>query len=124
MSNRNYRKQQRLQNQASGQHTYRIEDASAFVMVKVWVQVVDANGIYAHDLHKGSISQASIGLAEGIRASLGEARATTRLVSDTDNLELVASLGIVDFIGLNVQSGDGGGQRRSESSDERGWNLI
>lgn len=80
-------------------------------MVLVGVQVVDTNGIDTHNLHEGSISQASLRIAEGIRAFEGEAGASTGLICDTDNLELVASLGVVELVALDFQ--------RRNSSDER-----
>lgn len=103
--------------------THGIEDTSTLVMVLVGVQVVDTNGIDTHNLHEGSISQASFRIAEGIGAVEGEAGAATGLVCDTDDLELVASLGVVEFIALDFQRRYGGDERRGKR-DESGLNLC
>jgi hypothetical protein len=94
--------------------THSIEDTGTFIVVDVGVQVVDTDGVDAHDLHESSISKASSRVTERVRAVLLEARAATGLIGDANNLELVASLGVVELVALDFQSRDSSSERRGE----------
>jgi hypothetical protein len=83
-------------------------------MVEIWVQVVDTNGIDAHDLHEGGISLALLGLAQRIRLGVGEGSAASGLIGDADDLEFLARLGVVEVLSLDLQRRNGSNERRGE----------
>jgi hypothetical protein len=99
--------------------THSIEDTGTFIVVDVGVQVVDTDGIDAHDLHEGSISETRSGIAEGIRAVLLEARAATGLIGNSNNLKLVAGLGVVELVALDLHRRNGSNERRGERDESR-----
>lgn len=89
---------------------YRIEDARAIVVVEVGIHTVDSNCVHTERLHESSVSKAVILVGQWIASiSLVEARATTRLVSDTYDL-ISISCGIVDEVAtLDVNGRYSGG---------------
>lgn len=92
-------------------------------MIDVGIQVVDTDGIDAHNLHESSISHARLGLTERIRARVCKGRAAAWLVSNANDLELVASLGVVELIALDIKGRNGNGQRRSKRVESK-LNLM
>ena len=94
-----------------------VEDTGASIVVEGGVEVVRADGVDTHNLHEGSITSALVLVAEGIVAGLEASRATG-LVGHADNLELLASAGVVE-VGSGELEGsdgaDGGGTEGHES---------
>lgn len=90
--------------------TYLIENTGALVVVRIGIQVVNTNGVDAHDLHKGSIAKALVRVAERIAILRIEAGATAGLVGNADNLELVARCWVDEFVTLNFKGRNSGGE--------------
>lgn len=92
-------------------------------MVDVGVQVVDTDGVDTKDLHQSSITLALLRVAEGVLARHGVVAGTASwLVSHTDNLELVARVGVDEFLALDFEglhSGDGRAGHRGQSHESR-----
>lgn len=88
--------------------TYGVEDAGALVVVDVGVKVVDANSVDTQNLHQSSISEALLLVAQRILSS-GRvvAGAAAGLVGHSDDLELVASLGVDEVGSLDLEGSDG-----------------
>lgn len=79
-----------------GVGTYRIEDRGALVVVHVWVNVVDPDGVDAEDLHESCIAKTLVLVAKGVDAGAGVVSGrATGLVRDTNDLVSGAS-GVVD----------------------------
>ena len=100
--------------------TYSIEDADALVVVKVGVQVVDANRVDAEDLHERGVTAARLGLAEGVVAVGGVPRGAAGLVVHADNLEAVAGVRVDEVPALDLEGRDGGGQGRRDGEQGGG----
>jgi hypothetical protein len=93
-------------------------------VVDVRAQVVHADGVDAHDLHKSSITHADLRVTEGILTrSLGVvASAATGLVGDADDLDPLASVGLDKVSAPNLEGLDGshrGGGEGHEGSVEK-----
>lgn len=87
-------------------------------MVQIGVEVIDADGVDAENLHESSITQASIGISKGILALLRlVAGAAAGLVANTNHLEAVASVGNVEFISLDFDGLDGGDNRGGQGHE-------
>lgn len=98
--------------------THSIEDTGALVVVKVGVNVVDTNSVDAENLHERRITHASISIGQWVLFLIRlVASATTGLVADTNNLELVARVGIVEIIALDFEGFDGADGRGGESHE-------
>lgn len=99
-----------------------IEDTGALVVVKVGVNVVNTDGVDAESLHEGSITHASIGVGQRVLVLRGlVAGAATGLVANTNDLELVARVGVIKVVALDFEGLDGadgrGGERHQSSLD-------
>lgn len=103
--------------------THIVEDTSALIVVDVRVKVVDTDGVDTENLHESGITLALLGVAEGIDAGLGVVASTaSRLVGHTNDLELVAGVGIDELLALDLQgldSGDGRGGQGAEGHESR-----
>lgn len=77
---------------------YRIEDARTLVVINVRIHTVDSDCIDTERLHESSISKAVILVRQGITSIiLVEARATTRLVGNANDLVSISCC-IVDKV--------------------------
>ncbi len=104
-------------------HAGGVEDAGALVVVQVGVDIVHADGVDTQNLEQGGITQADIGVAEGVAAGLlVVAGRAAGLVGDADNLQAVAGLGVDEVLALDLKGRDGDGERCAERQ-ERGLKL-
>lgn len=86
-------------------------------MVDIRVKVVDADGVDTKNLHECSITLALLRVAQRVNASLGVVASTaSRLVGHTDNLELVASVGVNELLALNLKGLDSSNGRGSQGA--------
>lgn len=83
-------------------------------MVKLRVQVVDANRVDAEDLHEGGVAAAGLGLAEGVVAVGRVAGGAAGLVVHANDLEAVARVRVDEVPALDLEGRDGGGQGRRD----------
>lgn len=83
-------------------------------MVQVGVQVVDANGVDAEDLHESGIADAGLGVAEGIMGVGGVASRATGLVVHANDLEAVPGVRVDEVPALDLEGRNSGYQRRRE----------
>ena len=89
-------------------------------MVDIGIEVVHANGVDAEDLHQGSITLALLRVAQRILAGFGVVTsAASRLVSHTNDLELVASVGVDEVLALNLERLKGADGRGGQGHESR-----
>lgn len=101
--------------------TYRIEDRGAVIVVQVRVDIVNTNGVDTKVLHDGSVTEAEVLVGQRVHAGGRRvARATARLVSDTNDLVTVASRIVDEVTALDFDGGDGSGQRGSTEQAQDG----
>lgn len=99
-------------------------------MVQVGVDVVNTDGVDAENLHEGSIAHASISVGQRVLAIFRlVTSAATGLVANTNDLELVTRVGVVEFVALDLEGLDGhdggGGEGRESRLDlERSIKLA
>ena len=91
-------------------------------MVQVGVDVVNTDGVDAENLHESSIAHASISVGQRVLAIFRlVTSAATGLVANTNDLELVTRVGVVEFVALDLEGLDGhdggGGEGRESRLD-------
>lgn len=93
---------------------YRIEDGSTIVVVQVWVDVVNTNGVDTQHLHDGGVTKAGVLFGQRVHSIVRRvASAAARLVCDANDLVSVTSRIVDEVAALDLDGGNSSGQRGS-----------
>ena len=101
-------------------HAGGIEDAGARIVVRIGVEVVDTDSVDAENLEQGGITEALVGIRQGVVARrLVVGSGAARLIINADNLEAVASRGVDKVLALNLKRLDSRGDGCAKRKESR-----
>lgn len=94
-------------------------------MIDIRVQVVYPDGIDAQDLHQGGIAHAHGTIAQWILSEIWIIpRGAARLIGNTDDLELIARVGVYEGVSPDLERRKGRSERCAQpEGQKRGFGL-